>query len=101
MGKTMSATYSQYIAQLLNEPPLLLVQLVLSHIPVTGNFVNYRAILESKYKHVVCRIPVCCNIARHHPNGKGVGRATIVLEIFKDLNPAREQDCCGVFDRVH
>ena len=69
----ISTTHSQYITRLLNKAPFFLWKFVLPHVPVSCHFVNGLAIFESKYKHVVCQIPVSCDIMWHHPNCEGIG----------------------------
>lgn len=46
-------TYFQYIAELLNNLPFLLLKLIFPHFPITRNLINGLAVFEREYKHVV------------------------------------------------
>jgi hypothetical protein len=82
--------YLQYITQLLNNFPFLVLKLVLPHLAVSRNLVDGLAIFKSEYEHVVRRIPACAHITWHHSDGEGMKAARLVCKIFKQLHPARE-----------
>ena len=64
--------YLQDLNELLYNDPLLIIHLVFTHVicSVSTKAINGLPILQSKMKHVVCRIPACSDVSWYHPNGE-------------------------------
>ena len=77
-------TYLQHVAQVLDDTPVGVVELVRTQASgaVGSKAVDGCAIVEYKHKHVVCRIPTRADIARD--------KAISQLKIAADLPPGRK-----------
>jgi hypothetical protein len=62
------------------------------HFLITSDGVKCLSILNSKFQHVICRVPWSCNIPRHH--------LRLQLKFIKNSIPAREDNGRGVFDGI-